>query len=55
MEVTARSSDPRDRKKDCGHYGGCFSAVYKEKMEVAPPKDHRRGGGSVIPGQPEYE
>ena len=26
----------RDRKKDCGHYGGCFSAVYKRK----------NGGGS---------
>ena len=38
MEVTARSFRSRDRKKDCGHYGGCFSAVYKRKMEVAPPK-----------------
>ena len=31
MEVTARSSDPETAKKDCGHYGGCFSAVYKSK------------------------
>ena len=58
MEVTARSSGSLRPAKDCGHYGGCFSAVYKrKKWRWLPPKtaSEEWGGSSVIPGQPEYE
>lgn len=54
MEVTARSSDPETAKKIADTMAVVSAQYIKEKWRWLL-LSHRRGGSSVIPGQPEYE